>query len=209
MRLFLTLLIFLFNSFFAMTDKQTVENCYQKCKDELQLVDFVPTPFQFKLLMMHGEGRDLIKKIAQQDFLWQGKKDLLGWSLARPTLIRLIIGLECKDSQTATILNIFLTTAKEKGYFKFINSKHFIMSILKHAIESNNVDCTKVALAHDDNGSLDIRCFSMTNGDKYRPLEFACKEFGSESKMVDVLLSHSATSKSAAYDLFGPLKRII
>lgn len=185
---------------------QNNEEVFQDCQKALQtLDDFIPGSPAVGLITKCPGFLELMRQIANQDALWHNCPDR-----ALMLLIDMIENRTCTFSDKALVtkvLDIFLIAASQKGHTQFVGSvTPGYRSILSMAIQTNNLACAQKALEHGTHFNID--CYSKKGRQFYYPLKAACKEFGPESPMVQLLLAHGAPILPEDRHLLGPVERI-
>ena len=193
MIIFLALLL-LPSSLYPMLDfPQNDEELFQSCQEGLQTYygNYIPAPPCLGLILLHPGFLEFMQEVAGQDALWLNRPDEVFGHLVH--IIGNRTGYFSNKPLVARVLDTFLTAAEQRGRAQFINSstrinEHRILSI---SIEKNNLECAEVALKHK--ASLGIQCYSKEDRKHYYPLKFACKQFGPNSPMVQLLREQGAT----------------
>lgn len=186
---------------------QNNEKVFQECQSSLQAYDdFIPGSPAIGLISQHPGFLELMQQIANQDALWRNRPDR-----ALMLLIDMIENRTHNFSNKpliAHVLDIFLTSAKQKGHSQFVNSLtptgH--RSILGMAIQKSNLACAQKAL--ESGASLAIQCYSENDRQFYYPLKFALKKFGPHSPLVELLLAYNAPILPEDQHLLGPVEKL-
>lgn len=169
------------------------EAVFKDCQESLALYDdFLPGAPAMSLIAAHPKFIELMQRIANQDALWIKRS-------GRVLSVLVAMIYNSRDFSDfsdipllARVVDIFLTAAEHKGHAQFINTLTLTnhSCILSQAIEKNNLACAEVALKH--NASLAIQCYSQKDRTHYYPLLYACKTFGADSPMVELLCKYKA-----------------